>query len=170
MKILLGGAMAPLAPHPCFPRPCDNTKKFNGRLLFASTRMDSSKLTSSFFLLHWFFSFFVQSLYLLNSFWINIFFTSRTAIIYFPFLQPSSLLFNGKCLILHSISFNCKESCSNCNHFFQPYKVEGCNWKYRTALSSNVYPQSLSFLQCILTGSYQPKELLKMDFTTDFSR
>ena len=101
---------------------------------------------------------------------LKLYFPYSTAIIYFPFLQPSSLLFNGKCLILHSISFNCKESCSNCNHFFQPYKVEGCTWKYRTALSSNVYPQSLSFLQCILTGSYQPKELLKMDFTTDFSR
>ena len=33
--------------------------------------------------------------------------------------------------------------CSNCNHFFQPYKC-----KYRTALQSNWYPQSISFLRC----------------------
>ena len=47
-----------------------------------------------------------------------------TVLIYFPFLHPRSLLFNEKtwyCLTF----FQLVGRCSNCNHFYQPYKTEG---------------------------------------------
>ena len=71
-------------------------------------------------------------------------------------------------MILLNFSFNWKECCRNCNHFFQSYNVKRCTCKYWTALSSNLYPRSLSFVRCILTGPLQPEYLLKMDFTTVF--
>ena len=61
--------------------------------------------------------------------------------------------------------------CSSCSHIFQPYKAEGCNCKYRTALSSNWYPQSLSFLRCnfdrTFLGILNPTTYLGKDSISD---
>ena len=51
----------------------DNTNKFKSGILFAGTTKSVS--------VSWILLFFVQSLYLLNSFWINIFFTSFTVLL-----------------------------------------------------------------------------------------
>ena len=52
---------------------------------------------------------------------------------YFPFLQPRSLLFNER--IRYCITFSQLESrWINCNHFCQPYKTEGYNCKNQVAL------------------------------------
>ena len=63
--------------------------------------------------------------------------------------------------------------CSNCNHFYQPNKIDGYKRKNRDPLPGNWCPQHCLFclLQDVIsTGFHQPKDFLRMYSTTAFSR
>ena len=129
----------------------DNTTKFNAWHLFVSNaKMNSnycsSELTSSFF-------FFYVRNRLLRVFIYLIYFLIYLLyfFIYLPFESIFLLLLLLYCSNLLSISssirsldfneriwccitfFQLEGRCSNCNHFYQPYKTKGCKCKNQAA-------------------------------------
>ena len=77
------------------------------------------------------------------------YFLYSTALIYFPFFQLSSLRYNGR--IYYYITFlSIERLLQQLEPFLSTIQDWRCKCKYRNDLSSNWYPQWLSFLKCNL--------------------
>ena len=98
---------------------------------------------------------------------INIFFTSFTVLFEFTFHSFSQ----GPCFsILHSFSFNWKVATATATTSFNHAKLRGASAStellYQVTDTFNHY----LFQGATLTGFYQSENLLKMDFTNNFSQ
>ena len=119
---------------------------------------------------------FVQSLYLLNSFWINIFFTVFTIIslliftsftvLLYRISSANVLVFRRKNLILHNFSFNWKVAAAAAVTSFNHVSL----WVASASNELRCEVTDVLNLRCNFNGSHQSEYLFKLVSTTDFSR